>query len=774
MIGGKIYWMADQNGELVDETKDGFVLLCPYHDDRPNPSLWVNPRIDAFKCRSCGVSGGYVELAGKYGWELPPPNWTDPYGLTEPWQESLAGFPPAHKWEKPAEPRPAWDCSPPPPVKEPAPARQFPEAVEYLRKRGYSEASIDQARAARTFIVDQNKNKTQDVLCMAFCYRNREGDLLRVKFRAIDPNPDLFKQQRIHPGGLPPERLRTWYGLEKFEPGKDAIVVEGEHDCDSLVQMGYSNVLSLPTGAQSTLTNEQWDLLRESEHIYLAVDADAAGERAANKITLRFDPGKCFRVRFHDQKDANAALQAGWSRADFDKAIEEAKPIEKEEEEGSSRIPGEDDGDEPQPGINPDTKVSEPTMLSVPINEFINSCSETVDYIIEPYLPKTGLLIIGGPTKSGKTWFAAWLTCGIVAAGMRVLFVEEEGPKETLAERFAPFLRKEFHPRIHILHRKGYLLDDASSVDRLIAEMEGLQANVLVLDPLNKLHRHIRQNGEVPAEAIQSIERIIRETGCSIILLGHTRKGVSWDKNKNEEAQSADFAGSYAWAASADNIIQIKGVPLNERFPGEVRFWVENPDTRHGEPLAKRLAVVRLDARGEEDSLTWDTPDEADGKPDPGALEQMWRHIPEPPEFIGRNKLLRLAKIGTPRGSAALKYYLQAGSTILHVPTKGYQRVGRARSSPPGGDCSNGLTGNKVTPADFGSFSEENEATGSQKSHQPPATTQGDSSPIRGVPAAVTPVKNGLGKHPPFEQGNGSPPSDWASMPADWSKDPIF
>src|SRR5205807_2090258 len=115
----------------------------------------------------------------------------------------------------------------------------------------------------------------------------------------------------------------------------------------------------------------------------------------------------------------------------------------------------------------------------------------------------------------------------------------------------------------------------------------------LILDPLNQLHGHMRQIGDVPAEAIQAVQRIIRETGCAVILAHHTRKGESWNKNSNEEAQSADLAGSFAWAASADNIIQIKAVPVSERRPGEVRFYVENPDTRNGEPFAKRLALVK-------------------------------------------------------------------------------------------------------------------------------------------------------------------------------------
>ena len=32
----------------------GYVSVCPFHDD-PNPSMQINPKLQIFRCFSCGI-----------------------------------------------------------------------------------------------------------------------------------------------------------------------------------------------------------------------------------------------------------------------------------------------------------------------------------------------------------------------------------------------------------------------------------------------------------------------------------------------------------------------------------------------------------------------------------------------------------------------------------------------------------------------------------------------------------------------------------------------
>src|SRR2546426_6035838 len=79
--------------------------------------------------------------------------------------------------------------------------------------------------------------------------------------------------------------------------------------------------------------------------------------------------------------------------------------------------------------------------LSVSVADFFAGCGKTVEYIVERYLPKSGLLVVGGAPKAGKTWFAGFIIGEALSAGHNVLIVEKEGAKEALKQRLEPFLR---------------------------------------------------------------------------------------------------------------------------------------------------------------------------------------------------------------------------------------------------------------------------------------------------------------------------------------------
>ena len=141
--------------------------------------------------------------------------------------------------------------------------------------------------------------------------------------------------------------------------------------------------------------------------------------------------------------------------------------------------------------------------------------------------------------------------------------------------------------------------------------------------------------------------------------------------------RASSHAGSFAWAASADNIIQIKGVPKSERRAGEARFYVENPDTRNGEPFPTRLAVVRVGAYGDLDAITFVEPECA-------AARDLRRLIlpcaPEPPGFIPQADLIEEAGVGSDRGRSAIKYGLRTGELVRKRGKGGGLQRGKSRT----------------------------------------------------------------------------------------------
>jgi DNA primase len=53
------YYYVDQLEKFKPGTKGNASAICPFHDDK-HPSLTVNLHTGAYRCYSCGASGGDV------------------------------------------------------------------------------------------------------------------------------------------------------------------------------------------------------------------------------------------------------------------------------------------------------------------------------------------------------------------------------------------------------------------------------------------------------------------------------------------------------------------------------------------------------------------------------------------------------------------------------------------------------------------------------------------------------------------------------------------
>jgi len=107
--------------------------------------------------------------------------------------------------------------------------------------------------------------------------------------------------------------------------GDILTITEGEFDCMALVQYGFDNVTSLPSGVDDHRWIEnEWDFLERFNIIYLCMDNDPAGEKAINILVTRLGRWRCRSVVF-PHKDANECLKAGISKEIMHKAFENAK-----------------------------------------------------------------------------------------------------------------------------------------------------------------------------------------------------------------------------------------------------------------------------------------------------------------------------------------------------------------------------------------------------------------------------------------------------------------
>lgn len=102
------------------------------------------------------------------------------------------------------------------------------------------------------------------------------------------------------------------------------IVTEGERDAITLLMAGIENVVGTTGGAQ-TLLPEWFDVLKDKEKIYLAFDADEAGQKGAKESwASRLGYGKCYNVVLPDGMDVTDYFMEGHAVEDFNELLGKA------------------------------------------------------------------------------------------------------------------------------------------------------------------------------------------------------------------------------------------------------------------------------------------------------------------------------------------------------------------------------------------------------------------------------------------------------------------
>jgi len=137
----------------------------------------------------------------------------------------------------------------------------------------------------------------------------KDGKLTSAKYRSIETK-DFTQDQ----GGA-----QDFFGLDKVDPTKPLIIVEGEMDALAAYEAGIPNVVSVPAGAPMKVRDgkidasedarfsfvwNSFDLLKTVPHIVIATDSDSAGQALAEELARRVGKERC-RLATLPEKDIN-------------------------------------------------------------------------------------------------------------------------------------------------------------------------------------------------------------------------------------------------------------------------------------------------------------------------------------------------------------------------------------------------------------------------------------------------------------------------------------
>jgi hypothetical protein len=203
--------------------------------------------------------------------------------------------------------------------------------------------------------------------------------------------------------------------------------------------------------------------------------------------------------------------------------------------------------------------------------------------MVHPWLYAGGLHAIQSEPAVGKTFLCLWLTLQIINNGQSVIYMDEEGGEELVAERLAA------------------LGADPEVVDRLLfyfpfpgrrwtpADMAALQVTITeaqaagplamgVFDSLPDFLAAAAMNEDSSMDVTTFAQRLLtpfREVGAALVVLDHTTKpdaGAGTARKKKEPSRYGRGSGAKLAKTHATLLIET-GVPFDRSHSGQIHLW---------------------------------------------------------------------------------------------------------------------------------------------------------------------------------------------------------
>lgn len=339
---------------------------------------------------------------------------------------------------------------------------------------------------------------------------------------------------------------RCLYGKQTIDDNvSELVLTEGEIDALSYQSWAIPAV-SIPNGVSDfEWIDIDWEWLSRFEKIYISMDMDEAGIKAAPEICKRLGLHRCYIVQL-PKKDANECLQAGLHRDEIIKCLNSSKAIELDEIKSADSFKKD----------VMDHYERDPSDAGYP-----TPWDSELPWRVRP----GELTVLTGFSGHGKSQFLNQLMVSLIANGARVMDASlEVRPALTLYYMTRCALGKKVSPKQEVeacvdwLSNGLHFLDCIGmvNVDRLMAALEYSRkrygVDVFVIDSLFKCGL----SGEDYAGAREFADRLTtfcNNTGAHVILVAHSRK----TQNGNEYSipTKSDVAGSSDITNAAFNVI---------------------------------------------------------------------------------------------------------------------------------------------------------------------------------------------------------------------------
>lgn len=258
----------------------------------------------------------------------------------------------------------------------------------------------------------------------------------------------------------------------------------------------------------------------------------------------------------------------------------------------------------PSPTVSRDILPSDEAVNDVQpvaLGDFLAGPVPTVDWLVDGLIARGILVAVAGEPRSTKSWVTNDLGIA-VASGQdflgyrvpkpgRVLLVQEEDTRGELQRGLSQLcegrgLDSKALP-IFVYHQAGVMIDNPMWQRRLIALIEQLQVDLLILDPFNYIHgQEEKDQYKMTRHVLQPVLELRRRFPILTIVIVHHYRKETKDQSKRPAQM---LRGTSALAGAVKNIIGITKA-------GDGRFRVDQ-DSKQGsvEPF-----LYTIEGRGDD------------------------------------------------------------------------------------------------------------------------------------------------------------------------------
>lgn len=199
--------------------------------------------------------------------------------------------------------------------------------------------------------------------------------------------------------------------------------------------------------------------------------------------------------------------------------------------------------------------------------------------LIDGILRQGHVMVLGGPSKAGKTQCLIELAVAVATGGRwlgaqcskgRVLYVDGETDPASFLHRFQGVADRlapgdpDVSANIDVWNLRGHTEGLSRLVPQIIAKASGGHYDLLVLDPAYKVMEGDENSAHDVGVYCNALDKLSQRLGCSVVYDHHHSKGAQGDKSSMDRV-----SGSGVFSRHADAIVDlIELVPTEDQNEG--------------------------------------------------------------------------------------------------------------------------------------------------------------------------------------------------------------